>query len=139
MSNLPLRMPKGTFDSQLAKVIFGDDVTRQRGPLSDAQQREHAAKLLEWLSDQPAVVILMGAALIDSRVVSRLHGRHLRVVVKWFVENAPTATQSMPVLSRYTLAMARAVGYNSLFQPAPLARLRGALAYEAGHAGLGDS
>jgi len=132
-------MPKGTFDSQLAKVIFGDDVTRQRGPLTDAEQRAHAAKLLAWLEDQPAVVIIVSAARIDSRIVSRLHGRHLRVVVKWFVENAPTATQSMPVLSRYMLTMARAVGYNSLFQPAPLARLRGAPELDAALTGAGGS
>ena len=41
-------MPKGTFDSKLAKVVFGDDVTRQRGPLSSEQQKECAEKLLRW-------------------------------------------------------------------------------------------
>ena len=120
-------MPKGTFDSKLAKVVFGDDVTRQRGPLTDVQQKECSDKLLTWLNETPSVVIAQHALALDRQLVSKLHGTHLRVVIQWFDENAPAIGRLMPKVTRYTTAMVRAVGYNSLYQPGPLERFRIAL------------
>ena len=126
--NSPLSsMPKGTFDSKLAKVVFGDDVTRQRGPLSSEQQKECAEKLLRWLDSTPSIVIARHAGEVDRQLVSKLHGEHLRVVVKWFAENAASVGGLMPKVTRYATAMTRAVGYNSLYQPGPLERFRLAL------------
>ena len=132
MSNATLHMPKGTFDSQLAKVVFGDEVTRQRGPWSDQQQEAASGKLIAWLAAALPGVIERNATEIDQVLISRLHGKHLRVVIQWFSENSPSVANDMPVVSRYMLAMGRAVGYNRLFQPAPLARLRQVLESEAG-------
>lgn len=120
-------MPKGTFDSKLAKVVFGDDVTRQRGPLTAEQQKECAEKLLRWLEETPTIVIARHASAVDRQLVSKLHGEHLRVVVKWFAENAASVGSLMPKVTRYATAMTRAVGYNSLYQPGPLERFRLAL------------
>lgn len=120
-------MPKGTFDSKLAKVVFGDDVTRQRGPLTDAQQKECSDKLLSWLNETPSVVIAKHALALDRELISKLHGTHLRVVIQWFDENAREIGSLMPKVTRYTTAMVRAVGYNSLYQPGPLERFRIAL------------
>lgn len=120
-------MPKGTFDSKLARVVFGDDVTRQRGPLTDAQQKECSDKLLKWLNATPPLVIARHAHAVDRELVSKLHGAHLRVVIQWFDENAPIVGRLMPKVTRYTTAMVRAVGYNSLYQPGPLERFRLAL------------
>lgn len=125
-STLP-SMPKGTFDSKLAKVVFGDDVTRQRGPLTACQQKECAEKLLRWLNETPIVVIARHASAVDRQLVSKLHGEPLRVVVKWFAENAESVGGMMPKVARYSTAMTRAVGYNSLYQPGPLERFRMAL------------
>lgn len=127
MQSTMTTMPKGTFDRELAKLVFGDDVTRQRGPLTDAQQKECSDKLLRWFHDTPVVVIAKHAHAIDRQWVSMLHGAHLRVVVQWFAENAPAVGRLMPKVTRYTEAMVRIVGYNALYQPGPLLRLRFAL------------
>lgn len=120
-------MPKGTFERELAKLVFGDDVTRQRGPMTDAEQKDCSDKLLRWLNDTPVLVVAQHARSIDRQWISKLHGAHLRVVVQWFAENAPTVVRLMPKVTRYTEAMVRAVGYNALYQPGPLLRFRLAL------------
>jgi hypothetical protein len=127
MNSIATTMPKGTFERELAKLVFGDDVTRQRGPLSDAEQKACSDKLLKWFSETPMVVIAKHAHAIDRQWISKLHGAHLRVVVQWFAENAPSVTSQMPKVTRYTEAMVRAVGYNALYQPGPLMRFRLAL------------
>jgi len=127
MTSTLTNMPKGTFDSKLAKVVFGDDVTRQRGPLTAEQQKECAEKLLKWLDSTPPIVVARHATEVDRQLVSKLHGEHLRLVVKWFAENAASVGGLMPKVTRYATAMVRAVGYNSLYQPGPLERFRLAL------------
>lgn len=123
-------MPKGTFDSHLAKIVFGDDVQRQRGPWTDPEQERAAQLLLGWLGEASPSTLLQHADAIDAMLVARLHGKHLRLVCQWFSENAPTVGEGMRVVARHTLAMGRAVGYNALFQPEPLARLRQVLESE---------
>ena len=132
MNSSSRRMPKGTFDSHLAKIVFGDDVQRQRGPWTDREQERAAQRLLGWLDVAEPSSLLQHAEAIDAMLVARLHGRHLRLVCQWFSENAPSVGDGMRVVARHTLAMGRAVGYNALFQPAPLARLRQVLESEGG-------
>lgn len=127
MNSPTTTMPKGTFERELAKLVFGDDVTRQRGPMTDAEQKACSDKLLRWFNETPVMVIAKHAHAIDRQWISKLHGAHLRVVVQWIAENAPSVTRLMPKVNRYTEAMVRAVGYNALYQPGPLMRFRLAL------------
>ncbi|TBR76795.1 MAG: hypothetical protein EPN64_06105 [Burkholderiaceae bacterium] len=116
-----LNLPSGTFDTQLAKVIFPDRV----GHWSLQQQADRSKWLIEWLERASADAIERHSQRIDQQLVCHLHGAALRQVCHWFSVNphALHIGMRMPTIERAWQYMSRSILYNQMYQQAPLERV----------------
>lgn len=133
-------LERGTLDSKLAKIIFGDDAQASNSVLSSEAQMNIAHMLIERLADLPRPVIEWHAPKIDRGVIMHLKGPARRLVCEWLREHHPNVCASMPEVSDSMDCMIRAVGYNAWFQPETLYRLeRAARAARVRYNGLNVS